>query len=432
MINRLNLTNFKVYEKQEIAFYPGTTAIIGPNGSGKTSILEAIEFGLFRTVTRKEKKLQTLEDLINHRGKRAVVELDFIAPINRREYTVIRQIHPGKKSAETTADLFLKGNKEPEASGPARVDNQIVELLGMDRHAFSTLTYVRQGEIDRISRLSPKERRTDLYSMMGLGIYDKHSNNIQKDLRRIKKDLDNIGETKERLNQIREHLPTRQEIEDALVALDHFAGKLKQNEELIVIKDVIEKIQLSINAVDAQLDSTEIKARPKELEEESEIATHLKALLETIPDVAENQLRPYIRTEARSLFREIFGDRYSDLVIDDDYEITLFDLQGNRVSLVAASGGEDVCVNFALRVAVNTALQKNSLAGPPPGLLILDEPGAGLDEQRRRWLPEAIGGLDIVKQVIVVTHMEELKGATDHIISLIPQGKGRQPLVEIQ
>jgi DNA repair exonuclease SbcCD ATPase subunit len=45
-------------------------------------------------------------------------------------------------------------------------------------------------------------------------------------------------------------------------------------------------------------------------------------------------------------------------------------------------------------------------------------------------LREAINKLDVVKQFIVVTHMEELKGSTDHVISLIPQGKGRQPLVE--
>lgn len=184
--------------------------------------------------------------------------------------------------------------------------------------------------------------------------------------------------------------------------------------------------------VESQLASSDLSTKPAELEEESEIAKHLRALLETIPDVAENQLLPHIRTEARMLFREIFGDRYSDLVIDDDYEITLYDLQGNKVSLMAASGGEDVCVNFALRVAVNTAMQKHSIAGPPPGLIILDEPGAGLDEQRRRWHPEAISRLDVVHQVIVVTHMEELKGATENIISLIPQGKGRQPLVEIQ
>ncbi|RLI57365.1 MAG: hypothetical protein DRO87_07070, partial [Candidatus Thorarchaeota archaeon] len=71
-------------------------------------------------------------------------------------------------------------------------------------------------------------------------------------------------------------------------------------------------------------------------------------------------------------------------------------------------------------------------SSPAPGLIILDEPGAGLDEQRRRWLPDAIKNLDVVEQVIVVTHMEELRGATDHVITLTPQGKGRQPIVEME
>ncbi|MFW9956643.1 MAG: AAA family ATPase [Candidatus Odinarchaeota archaeon] len=432
MINRLDLTNFKVFKQQEIVFNPGTTAIVGPNGSGKTSILEAIEFGLFRMVTRKEKKVPRLEDLINHEGKRAVVELDFTAPINRREYRVVRTIHPGEKTSETKADLYLKGKKEPETSGPARVDQQIVNLLGMDRNAFSTLTYVRQGEIDRLSRLSPKERRTDLYSMMGLSIYDKYSSNVQKDLKQYKKEIDTLFETKKTFEQIRKHLPSRTEIEEALHALKNISTQTKELNSLEKVREIIERIRGSVDVVESQLASSDLSTKPAELEEESEIAKHLRVLLETVPDVAENQLRPHIRTEARMLFREIFGDRYSDLVIDDDYEITLYDLQGNEVSLMAASGGEDVCVNFALRVAVNTALQKHSIAGPPPGLIILDEPGAGLDEQRRRWLPEAISRLDAVHQVIVVSHMEELKGATEHIISLIPQGKGRQPLVEIQ
>lgn len=432
MIGRINLRNFKVYKDQEFILHPGSTAIVGPNGSGKTSILEAIEFGFFRRVTRKEKKVPSLEDLINHRGKKAIVELDFTAPINRRKYTVIRQIHPGKKSAETTADLFLKGERKPEVSGPSSVDEQIVELLGMDRHAFSALTYVRQGEIDRLSRLSPRERRADLYSVMGLGIYDKHSSKIGKDMKQTKKEIGILTETKERLEAISEHLPSKKEVDKAFTALSKIAEASGESSEIKSIKKLIEKIQASIETIEIQLASSEISEKPEELKRESEIAKHLRTLLETIPDVAENQLRPHIRTEARQLFREIFGDRYSDLVIDDDYEISLYDLQGNKVSLMAASGGEDVCVNFSLRVAVNTALQKHSVSGPPPGLLILDEPGSGLDEQRRRWLPEAIAGLDSINQVIVVTHMQELKGSTEHIISLVPQGKGRQPLVELQ
>ncbi len=427
MIRRIALQNFKVYKNQEFFLEDGSTAIVGPNGAGKTSILEAIEFGLFRMVTRKEKKVPQVEDLIHHKGKRAVVELEFVAPINRRNYMVKRTIHPG----ETNAELFLVGKKDPEDTGVTRVDNKIVELIGLDRHAFSALTYVRQGEIDRLSRLAPKSRRADLYSMMGLGVYDKQSSKVQKEIRQMDKDATSISESIKRLKEVQRHLPEKKEIDAALKALDTLEKSIIEKQPMKQVREVIQKVSESVHAVEEQLASPELSAKPEELKEETEIAKHLKVLLDTIPDIAENQLRPHIRNEARLIFREIFGDRYSDLVIDDDYEIVLYDLQGNRVSLMSASGGEDVCVNFALRVAVNTALQKHSITGPPPGLIILDEPGAGLDAQRRMWLPEAIAKLDVVKQVLVVTHMEELKGSTDHVISLIPQGKGRQPKVEL-
>ncbi|MHA1663010.1 MAG: AAA family ATPase, partial [Candidatus Thorarchaeota archaeon] len=297
MIERINLRNFKVYTDQEFILHPGSTAIVGPNGSGKTSILEAIEFGLFRRVTRKEKKVPSLEDLINHRGKKARVELDFTAPINRREYTVIRQIHPGKKSAETTADLFLKGERKPEFSGPSSVDDQIVELLGMDRHAFSALTYVRQGEIDRLSRLSPRERRADLYSMMGFAIYDKQSSKIQKDMRQTKKELANLNETRQRLEAINEHLPSKEEVDNALTSLSKLVESSGETTDTKSIKKLIEKIQSSIDTIESQLASEEISEKPDELKRESQIAKHLRTLLDTIPDVAENQLRPHIRSE---------------------------------------------------------------------------------------------------------------------------------------
>ncbi len=426
MIRRLALQNFKVYKKQEFKLEEGSTAIVGPNGSGKTTILEAIEFAFFRMVTRKEKTVSKVEDFINHKAKRAIVELEFTAPVNRRNYVVTRTIHPG----ETKAELFEVGKKEPEVSGVTRVDEKIVDLVGMDRHAFSTLTYVRQGEIDRLSRLAPKGRRTDLYSMMGLAVYDRQSSKVQKELRKMDKDIKSIAESTKRLQEVQSRLPAKKEISEALEAIDTIEESVVKNASTKKVRDIIQKVSDSVTAVEDQLSSPELSTRPDELKEESEVAKYLKVLLDTIPEVAENQLRPHIRDEARNIFREIFGDRYSDLIIDDDYEIALYDLQGNRVSLSAASGGEDVCVNFALRVAVNTALQKHSISGPPPGIIVLDEPGAGLDAQRRMWLPEAINKLDVVKQVIVVTHMEELKGSTDHVISLIPQGKGRQPLVE--
>ncbi|MHA1937693.1 MAG: AAA family ATPase [Candidatus Thorarchaeota archaeon] len=427
MIQSITLKDFKVFHDQTFDLMSGTTSIVGPNGSGKTSILEAIEFALFRQITRKEKTIKSVEELIRHGRKKATIELEFIAPKNRRKYRVVRVINPKR----TSADLYLEKQKEPVESGAKRVDAEIGSLLGMDRHAFAALTYVRQGEIDLLSRLSPKDRQENLYDMMGLGVYGKTESKVQKRLREMKKEIKSIDESRIRLNEIQERLPTSSEVDSAFESMDELRASAYDEDRIKPLETLLVKVKESVAKVEEELTSPELTDRKDDLEEDTDVANRLKQLLSSIPGVAEEQLRPHIRHEAREIFLRIFGDRYSDFVIDDGYEVTLYNLHGNRVSLRAASGGEDVCVNFALRVAVNTALQKHSITGPPPGVIILDEPGAGLDAQRRRWLPEAVQGLDSVEQVIVVTHMEELKESADRVISLTPQGKGRQPLVEV-
>src|SRR5258708_22793476 len=44
---RLRLVNFRQHADTELEFGPGITGIIGPNGSGKTTILEAIAWALY-------------------------------------------------------------------------------------------------------------------------------------------------------------------------------------------------------------------------------------------------------------------------------------------------------------------------------------------------------------------------------------------------
>ena len=156
-----------------------------------------------------------------------------------------------------------------------------------------------------------------------------------------------IDRTKQQLENIKSHLPEKSEFDAAMKSLDLIRDELAGKVELSQLQRIMDKVRKSMEVVDTQLASKEFTRRPVELQKELEIGEHIKSILETIPGIAESQLRPYVRTEARQIFLEIFNDRYGDLSIDDNYDISLYDLQGNRVPLKAASGGEDVCVNFA-------------------------------------------------------------------------------------
>jgi exonuclease SbcC len=54
IFNRLKLKNFKSHENTVINLEPCINLIIGENGAGKSTILEAISFALFKQYTTKK------------------------------------------------------------------------------------------------------------------------------------------------------------------------------------------------------------------------------------------------------------------------------------------------------------------------------------------------------------------------------------------
>lgn len=86
----VTLKNFKTHRDKQIAFAPGTNAICGENGAGKTSILEAIAWALFNYQGDYAK-----EDLIHNGSGSAEVTVDFISNADGRTYTVRRHTTKG-------------------------------------------------------------------------------------------------------------------------------------------------------------------------------------------------------------------------------------------------------------------------------------------------------------------------------------------------
>jgi DNA replication and repair protein RecF len=95
MFRSVDLYNFRSYTKYSVEFSPGVTVIVGPNGSGKTNLLEAIYVlglgGSFRGVDR---------DMINH----GEAWLKIQGLYNDQKRTVIYKLHPDKLEKQFEID----------------------------------------------------------------------------------------------------------------------------------------------------------------------------------------------------------------------------------------------------------------------------------------------------------------------------------------
>ncbi|PRX47726.1 DNA replication and repair protein RecF [Prauserella shujinwangii] len=89
-MRHLQVTDFRSWEHVDLPLEPGPTVLVGPNGRGKTNLLEAIGY----VATLGSHRVSTDAPLVRHGRGRALVRL---AVVNEgRELTVELEITPGK------------------------------------------------------------------------------------------------------------------------------------------------------------------------------------------------------------------------------------------------------------------------------------------------------------------------------------------------
>ena len=155
-LNSLHLCNFRQHVDSRITFDTGLTGIIGPNGSGKTTILEAIAWALYGQDAARGKK-ETIRSLSAGAGARVKVELDF--DLGGHRYRVVRGL--------TGAELYLDGSDTPVANTLTGVSEMLRRRLGMSRDEFFNTYFTGQKELDVMASMSPSERAQFLSRVLG-------------------------------------------------------------------------------------------------------------------------------------------------------------------------------------------------------------------------------------------------------------------------
>jgi DNA replication and repair protein RecF len=89
-VRRLELRDFRSYPEAVVEFEPGPSVLVGPNGHGKTNLIEAIGF----VATLSSHRIATEAPLVRHGAERAIIRCSIVH--DDRELLVELEVTPGK------------------------------------------------------------------------------------------------------------------------------------------------------------------------------------------------------------------------------------------------------------------------------------------------------------------------------------------------
>ncbi|HEX2717900.1 MAG TPA: SMC family ATPase [Gemmatimonadaceae bacterium] len=155
-LNALKLTNFRQHADTHIDFDLGLTGIIGANGSGKSTILEAIAWALYGQSAARG----TRESIRFARAQpRSQVRVDLDFELGGHRYRVVRGL--------TSAELYLDGAAVPIANSLTGVSELLQRRLGMSQREFFNTYFTGQKELSVMAAMQPAERAKFLSQVLG-------------------------------------------------------------------------------------------------------------------------------------------------------------------------------------------------------------------------------------------------------------------------
>jgi len=204
-LKRVTLSGFKSFcDKVDFEFGPGVTCIVGPNGCGKSNVVDAFKWVLGEQSARSLRGRQMVDMIFNGSSTRrssSLAHVDLIfdnsdraLPVDTEEVTITRKLY---RSGESEYQL----NKDTTRLKDIR---ELFMDTGVGVEAYSV---IEQGRVDSLLQHSPTERRIIFEEAAGISKYKARRKEAERKLERTQQNLlrvdDIIEELEKRLRSVK-------------------------------------------------------------------------------------------------------------------------------------------------------------------------------------------------------------------------------------
>ena len=138
-----------------------TTLVVGQNGAGKSTMLDALSFGLFGKPHRKISKMQ-LVNSINEKG--TVVEVEF--RIGKKQFKIVRTIKPNK------FEVWIDGNMSNQNSHVTDYQAMLEKnILKLNHKSFHQIVVLGSSSFIPFMQLSSQQRRGVIEDLLDINMF---------------------------------------------------------------------------------------------------------------------------------------------------------------------------------------------------------------------------------------------------------------------
>ena len=188
-----------------------TTLIVGENGSGKSTILDALSFVLFGKAFRKINKPQLINSITN---KDLVVETEFSIGVN--EYKIIRGIKPSVFEVYQNGSLL---NQSAESKDYQEILEK--QILKVNHKSFSQVVVLGSATFQPFMQLPTGQRREIIEDLLDLQIFTKMNSLLKNKVLLNTDNLVTCNNNKkiidEKIKIIKEHILQTQQNNEQLI-----------------------------------------------------------------------------------------------------------------------------------------------------------------------------------------------------------------------